>query len=174
MVHAILQEFRRYDAMIRKVIDQVDTEQLNRVPVEGGNSIAMLINHLHGNLHSRFTDFLTTDGEKPWREREMEFAPVHWTPGEALARWEAAWTLLESTVSALTEDDLQRSVSIRGIGLTVPEALLRSLAHLSYHAGQMVLLGRMTRASDWNWITIPPGGTAQYNVNPDKEKGLGS
>lgn len=174
MLQAILQEFRRYDAFIRKVLDQVDSEQLNLIPVEGGNSVAMLVNHLHGNLHSRFTDFLTTDGEKPWREREAEFARIHWTPEEARERWDEAWSVLESTLTSLTAEDLQKSVSIRDIPLTVHEALLRSLAHLGYHAGQMVLLGRMTRAADWNWITIPPGGTARYNAAPDKEKGPGA
>lgn len=170
MVQAYLQEFRRYDGYIRNVLGQVDESGLNRIPVEGGNSIGMIVNHLHGNLHSRFTDFLTTDGEKAWRDREGEFAQIGFTPNEALRHWDEAWTVLEQTLESLTDAHLVETVRIRGQALSVREALLRSLAHLGYHAGQMVLLARMARSSDWEWITIPPGGTAAYNRNPTKEK----
>ncbi|MDA0379160.1 MAG: DUF1572 family protein [Bacteroidetes bacterium] len=172
MLESCLQEFRRQDAVIRRVLGQMDDAMMNRLPVEGGNSIGMLIRHLHGNLLSRFTDFLHSDGEKPWRNREGEFERRFITVNAALGLWEEAWTLLESTLQTLGPGDLERKVSIRGVPFSVQEALLRALGHVSYHAGQIVLLGRTARKEEWEWISIPPGGTAAYNTRPDKEKGL--
>lgn len=172
MLKAVRREYERYDGFIRRVLAQVDEEGLNRIPVDGGNSIGMLVNHLHGNLLSRFTDFLTSDGEKPWRQREEEFAEVHITRSQAIERWNAAFHVVCAALDDLSDADLEKTVSIRGVPMTVAEALQRSVAHVSYHVGQMVLIGRMARSADWDWITIPPGGTAAYNANPNKETGF--
>jgi len=171
MIAAFHDEFRRYHTYLTGIIGQIDEATLNRIPVEGGNSIAMLIRHLHGNIRSRFTDFLTTDGEKPWRERENEFAQVGLTVSEATDLWRESWNLLDDLFGHLSDDDLERTVSIRGQSLTVRAALLRSLAHISYHVGQMVVVARVGMAGDWDFLSIPPGGTASYNQNPTKERG---
>ncbi|MDE2995492.1 MAG: DUF1572 family protein [Bacteroidota bacterium] len=172
MLRAVRQEYERYDGFIRRVLVQVDEEELNRIPVDGGNSIGMLINHLNGNLQSRFTDFLTSDGEKSWRKREEEFAAVHVTRSQAMDRWNAVFHVVCNALEDLSDADLEKTVSIRGVPMTVAEALQRSVAHVSYHVGQMVLIGRMARLANWDWITIPPGGTAAYNANPNKETGF--
>ena len=171
MIAAYHSEFRRYYGYVVSILDQVDEEVLNRIPVEGGNSIAMLVRHLHGNLHSRFTDFLTSDGEKEWRNRENEFARVTLSVDEARLLWDEAWAVLEGALSSLDDQDLERDISIRGQSLTVRAALLRSLAHISYHAGQMVVMGRLGKADSWDFLTIAPGQTAAYNQNPTKERG---
>lgn len=171
MIETYRSEFRRYHNYILGVLDQVDDDLLNRVPVEGGNSIGMLVRHLHGNLRSRFTDLLTTDGEKPWREREGEFAYVDLDVDEARRLWEEAWSVLDQALDGLTPADLEREVSIRGQALTVRAALLRSLAHISYHVGQMVVMGRAGKGASWTFMSIPPGQTAAYNQNPTRERG---
>lgn len=164
-------EFRRYASILDQAIAQCADAAFYAVPCANGNSIAMLLAHLAGNLRSRFTDFLTTDGEKPWRDREGEFAQRAYDRAALLRQWTEAWNLLTSTLDALGEPDLDRQVTIRGVPLTVAEALARSSAHLAYHVGQIVLLARIQRGAEWQWISIPPGGSAAYNAAPDKEKG---
>ena len=172
MLESNLVEFRRYDAFIMKALSQINEQELNQLPVEDGNSIAMLIRHLSGNITSRFTDFLTTDGEKEWRHRDCEFEVRSYTHEEVVEMWRGAWTLLESTLTSLSDADLESIVTIRGKELTVRSALLRSLAHFSYHVGQVVLLARIDRAKEWDWITIPRGSSNAYNINPTMEKGF--
>lgn len=174
MPDTYLLEFRRYKGFIDKTLGQIDEVELNRVPVEGGNSIGMIIRHISGNLMSRFTDFLTTDGEKVWRDREGEFQEQHYTLDDTHRMWDEAWTVLERNISSLSRADLQAPITIRQQELTVHAALLRSLAHLSYHVGQLVLLARVARGADWDWITIPRGQSNDYNQNPDLEKGFGN
>ncbi len=171
MIDTYHAEFRRYAGYITSILGQMDDDVLNRIPVEGGNSIGMLVRHLHGNLLSRFTDFLTSDGEKEWRDREGEFAIAHLSIVEAEALWNEAWSILEGAISSLSDADLDRMITIRQQPLTVRAALLRSLAHLSYHVGQMVVMARMGKAETWEFMTIPPGQTAAYNKNPTKERG---
>lgn len=171
MIEEYRAEFRRYNGFVESILDQVDDELLNRQPVAGGNSIAMLIRHLNGNLHSRFTDFLSTDGEKAWRNREDEFAPVILSITEARTLWKQGFRILDDALSSLVSTDLDRDVSIRGQTLSVRAALLRSLAHLSYHVGQMVIMARTGTSDAWVFMTIPPGQTAAYNQNPTRERG---
>lgn len=171
MIATYRSEFSRYNTYLKGVLDQVTQETLNQLPVEGGNSIAMLVRHLHGNIRSRFTDFLDSDGEKPWREREDEFARVDLTVDEAQRLWSEAWSILDGALAGLNDEDMDRQVTIRGQALTVRAALLRSLAHISYHVGQMVVMARAGMADSWSFMSIPPGGTAAYNANPTKERG---
>ncbi|MFK7848836.1 MAG: DUF1572 family protein [Rhodothermales bacterium] len=163
-------EYRRYRVIIEKALDQVLDDDLNRILVAGGNSIAMMMRHLSGNLSSRFTDFLFTDGEKPWRNREQEFKEGPFTRKEIQDKWVKTWSLVETTLQSLTKDDLPQLVIIRGVSLSVEEALNRSVAHLAYHAGQIVLLARMFNENEWQWISIPKGKSDEYNPKPDLEK----
>ncbi len=171
MIATFRSEFARCNTYLNGVLDQIDDDTLNRLPVEGGNSIAMLVRHLYGNIRSRFTDFLDSDGEKSWRERENEFARVAIDEPEARRLWAEAWDLLDETLASLKDEDLDREVVIRGQVLTVRAALLRSLAHISYHVGQMVVMARAGVADSWSFMSIPLGGTAAYNQNPTKERG---
>lgn len=148
-------EYRRYKLLAEAAIHQLDDAQLSEGSA-GVNSIATLVWHVSGNLTSRFTDFLTSDGEKPWRDRESEFLPRRATKPEVLTKWEEGWTVLFGALEELDDDDLARSVTIRGSALLVPEALHRSLAHVAYHVGQIVFLAKAMRGGDWEYLSIPP------------------
>jgi uncharacterized damage-inducible protein DinB len=132
--------------------------------------VAAIVWHISGNLRSRFTDFLTTDGEKPWRDRESEFALRAVSADEVRAKWEEGWDVLFRALAALSDDDLSRTVVIRGQDLSVLDALQRSVTHASYHVGQIVFLARSLRGKRWEWLTIPPGQSDAYNQNPRGEK----
>ena len=125
------------------------------MPAAEGNSVAILVWHVSGNLKSRFTDFLTTDGEKPWRHRDSEFDERTVTRDELLAKWNEGFSVLFAALAALKDADLGRIVTIRGEALKVHEALHRSLAHTSSHVGQIVLLGKAMRGAAWQTLTMP-------------------
>ena len=163
-------EYRRYQRLGDESIRQLDAEALVRQPPGDGNSVAALVWHVAGNLRSRFTDFLTTDGEKPWRDRESEFAARAVSVADVRAKWEEGWNVLFQTLSTLSDGDLSRSVVIRGQPLSVLDALQRSVTHASYHVGQIVFLARSLRGKRWEWLTIPPGRSEAYNRDPDREK----
>lgn len=163
-------EYARYRAIGEKALAQVSDDGLNRVVAPNGNSIAMLVRHLGGNLQSRFTNFLTEDGEKPWRDRDAEFADRTYTRSEMDDQWTAGWKALEQALDDVGEDDLQSTVKIRGQVHTVHEALCRSLAHAAMHVGQIVLLARIVATDEWKWISIPKGKSQEYNQNPSMEK----
>lgn len=158
-------------------IEQVDAAGIRRSIDGDTNSIAIVLKHVGGNLRSRFTNFLSEDGEKPWRDREAEFVD-DFPPGEdgrvaAIAAWTAGWETLEATLANLNDGDLQRHVHIRGARHTVLEALARSMAHTAYHQGQITLTARILAGpSAWKTISIPRGGTAQRHAdmgfNPDE------
>lgn len=149
-------EFRRYKDLAEKTFAQVSDEELARAGSNTDNSIATLIWHISGNLESRFTDFLTSDGEKPWRQRESEFEARSVRREQALEKWERGWTRLFAALGELSDNDLVRSVSIRQEPLAAHAALARSLAHISYHVGQIVYLGKMMRSGEWAYLSIPP------------------
>ncbi len=170
LVRNFLDEYGRYRIHAERAIAQISDDALNHVPVAEGNSIGMIIRHVVGNLRSRFTDFMTVDGEKPWRDREGEFDGGTWTKEEILTMWREAFELLERELGPLTDEDCSRSVTIRGVSLTVHEALCRSIAHVAMHVGQVVLLSKIAAGSEWKSISIPRGGSKDYNANPTMEK----
>jgi hypothetical protein len=170
LVQDFIDEYERYRLTAEKAMAQVTDEGMNRVVAPNGNSIAMLVRHLGGNLASRFTDFLTADGEKPWRNRDDEFADGVYSRAEVDEAWRAGWDVLRRELAALTDADLERQVTIRGQGLTVHAALCRSLAHAAMHVGQIILLARIVATDEWKWISIPKGQSRQYNQNPTLEK----
>ena len=168
-VAAIHAEYLRYKALAEAAVAQLDDAALSARP-PAGNSIATICWHVAGNLQSRFTDFLTTDGEKPWRDREDEFAPRHVPRKELLAQWEQGWNALFSALDTLTDAELTRTVMIRQQPLSVQEALFRSLAHAAYHVGQVVAAARAQLGDTWRFLSIPPGQSDQYNLTPRSEK----
>ena len=137
-----------------------------------GNSIAVIVWHIAGNLRSRFTDFRTADGEKPWRNRDEEFMARVVTRQELLAKWESGWSTVFDALTPLAGEDLDQTVTIRGQSVTIVDALLRSLAHTSYHVGQIVYLAKSLRGADWKTLTIPKGGSAAYNERPRDESAV--
>jgi len=169
-VKDFIDEFRRYRAQGERAMAQVSDDALNHVPVAEGNSIAMIVRHIGGNLTSRFTDFLTTDGEKPTRDRDGEFNERSYSRGEIEASWIAGFDALERALASIPEDELTRTVTIRAASLTVHEALCRSLAHTAQHIGQIVLLAKIAAGADWKTLTIPRGQSALYAQNPKFEK----
>jgi len=170
MIAAFEAEYRRYRMLAEGALGQVDEKALRKEMHGGGNSLAILVQHVAGNFLSRFTDFLTSDGEKPWRDREAEFADRGFGRAELDALWEKGWATLEDALSKLYDGDLGRTLTIRGQQLTVREALVRSLAHASYHVGQMVLLARSLKGRAWRFLSIAPGASADYNAAPTREK----
>ncbi len=164
------EEYRRWRLAAEKAIAQVaGDDDLNRIFAKDGNSIAMLMRHVGGNLKSRFTDFLTSDGEKPWRDRDSEFDEGPFTRPDAQALWDVGWGTLEGTLGSLTDADLGKPVYIRGQGASVHAQLTRSLSHIANHCGQIIILARIL-SSDWQWITIPKGKSREYNANPTHER----
>lgn len=129
------------------------------------NSIAIIVNHLWGNMRSRWTDFLSTDGEKEWRNRDLEFEDVIATRDELEARWEEGWSCVIGAIENLKYEDLQRTIYIRNQGHSVLEAINRQLAHYAYHIGQIVFLGKMLRGSHWESLSIPKGNSKAYNAD---------
>lgn len=166
IIESIRGEFVRYKALAEAAIAQVDEAELSKEPAADGNSIATVCWHVSGNLQSRFTDFLTTDGEKPWRHRDDEFLARQVTRAELLTKWEAGWSMLLTALSQLSDTDLDKVVTIRGQALRVDEALHRSLAHTAYHCGQVVLLAKNARGAAWKSLSIPKGKSDEANRNP--------
>lgn len=166
MIDDVRAEFLRYKALAEKAIAQLNDHELSASPPGGGNSIATICWHVSGNLRSRFTEFLTADGEKPWRQREEEFEPRAVSAAELLAKWEQGWDVLLGTLADLSDHQLDANVVIRGQSLRVREALLRALAHVSYHVGQIVYAAKVRRGREWTCLSIPPGQSAQYNQHP--------
>src|SRR6185436_2727555 len=135
----------------------------------GGNSIDMLVRHLAGNFKSRFTDFRTSDGEKPWRHRDDEFETASLNRAELMASWEGAWVTVLDEVSRLTDEDLSKTVIVRRQPLRIDEALHRSLAHTAYHVGQIVYLAKEMRGDAWRTLSIPKGKSEEYNRTATRE-----
>jgi uncharacterized damage-inducible protein DinB len=154
--------FLKQRAAIEKAVAQLSDDELRRRPAPGFNSVATIIRHVAGNLSSRFTDFLTTDGEKPTRDREGEFADWAGSRAELMARFDAGFRTLLATVESLTDTDLDRSITIRGQPLNVRDALLRAVDHIGGHVGQIVYLARLMHEGEWQWLSIAPGKSAEF------------
>ena len=171
IISSIKYEYLRYKKLGEGAIIQTPEDGLNKVFGDDNNSISVIAAHISGNLNSRFTDFLTTDGEKPWRRRDAEFEKRNLTKSELLQLWDDGWVVLLTTLDELSDVDLDKTITIREKELTVADALHRSLAHVSYHVGQIVYIARMIVGKEWKSLSIPRGGSNAYNQNQDKEKG---
>jgi hypothetical protein len=155
MLKNLTAELQKYKSTGAKTLAQCSEEALNFVPAPELNSIAMIVRHLHGNLLSRCTDFLMTDGEKSWRDRSAEFSETTYTRVEVEQFWAEGWKVLEKSLASLSDEDLSTIVTIKGKSMTAEAALFRTLAHIAYHVGQIVLLARLQAGEDWQWITSP-------------------
>lgn len=163
-INTYKKQFTYYKNLGEKTFSQLDEEELFWFYNEESNSIAIIVNHIAGNMLSRFTNFLTSDGEKEWRNRDKEFENVLKTKKELLDKWNTGWSCLEGTLKNLNDSDLEKLVYIRNMGHTVNEALNRQLAHYAYHIGQIVFIGRMIQGKDWQSLSIAKGQSKKYNA----------
>lgn len=162
--------FRDYKKLADRAIAQVSDAELFIEPAKDANSIAIVMKHLYGNMMSRWTDFLTTDGEKEWRNRDSEFELSDADSKEALmALWEKGWTCLFDTLASLDEHDLSKTITIRTEPHSVLEAINRQIAHYSYHVGQIVFIAKIFRSDNWQSLTIPKGKSNEFNAQMKKQ-----
>ena len=158
----LVRTFRNYKALGDGALSQVSDADLHTLVDPGANSIAVIVQHVAGNLRSRFTDFLTSDGEKPDRDRDAEFEmPQRLSRDDLVGRWDEAWAIALAAVGSLTPADLERTVTIRGEPFLVLEAVNRLAAHAAYHVGQIVLLAKHFTGPGWKSLSIPKGQSKQ-------------
>jgi len=159
--------FRRQKELAERAAAQVDDDEFFRTIDGESNSIAIIVKHIGGNLRSRFTDFLDSDGEKPDRDRDAEFeTPPGTSRPEIMARWESGWTALFGALRSLGSEDLDRTIYIRGEPVYVVGALHRALAHVAQHVGQVVMLAKHFRSADWKTLSIPRGQSRDWRPSP--------
>jgi uncharacterized damage-inducible protein DinB len=156
--------FGYYKGLAEKAMAQVTDEQLLAVSGSDLNSIAVIVKHMAGNMRSRWRDFLTTDGEKPDRNRDSEFEDPPATREALLALWEEGWQVLFGALAGLTDEDLPRRITIRGEAHSVTQAINRQVAHYSYHCGQIVLLARQFKEDSWNSLSVPRRQSTEFNT----------
>jgi hypothetical protein len=166
-----LYTFRYYKQLAERAFAQLSDEDFFRTIDDESNSIAINIKHMAGNMLSRWTDFLTTDGEKPERNRDMEFVMLpETTKADMLAYWEQGWQVTFDAVEPLTPDDLMRTITIRGKVHTVVQAIDRQMAHYAYHVGQIVYLAKHFKSSDWQSLSVPKNKSAEFNARLEKRE----
>jgi hypothetical protein len=159
-----IKQFEYYKILGEKTFAQVSDENLFWQYNEESNSIATIVKHLWGNMLSRWTDFLTSDGEKEWRKREEEFENDITTRQEMMDKWNEGWQCLFTTLNSLTNNDLDKIIYIRNMGHSITEAINRQLAHYPYHVGQIVFIGKMASENTWNSLSISRGKSKEYNA----------
>jgi len=160
----VIKLFEYYKSLGEKTLSIIPEEKINWQYNAESNSMSTIVKHISGNMLSRFTDFLNTDGEKEWRNREDEFEQQEFTKKELMERWSHAWKIFQEVLTRLKEEDLDKTIYIRNMGQTVTEALDRQLAHYASHIGQMIYLGKMILDKDWKSLSIPRGESANYNA----------
>jgi hypothetical protein len=157
-----LEVFRKYKQLADKAMAQVTDEQLGIVLDSGMNSIAVIVKHMAGNMKSRWTDFLNSDGEKPDRDRDSEFVDAPPTRDAVVATWEKGWQILFEALEPLREEDLTRTITIRGEAHSVMQAINRQIAHYAYHCGQIVLLAKHFKSDEWESLSIAKGRSREF------------
>jgi hypothetical protein len=160
---SVKKQFEYYKLLGEKTMAQIPDEALFWQYNETSNSIATIVKHMAGNMLSRWTDFLTTDGEKEWRNRDAEFENDMNTREALMQKWNEGWKCFLDTLNSLTYDDLGKTIFIRNQGHTVTEAINRQLAHYPYHVGQIVFIGKMVAGEKWTSLSIPKGTSSTYN-----------
>lgn len=159
--------FRQYKKLAEKAVEQVSDEEFFRALDPEANSIAVIMRHMAGNMRSRWRDFLTTDGEKPDRNRDQEFElPGAVSRASVMREWDEGWAITFGALEPLTEADLARKVMIRGEPHSVTQAINRQIAHYASHVGQIILLAKHFRSREWKTLSIPRGKSAEFNAQP--------
>jgi len=163
-IEAFEKEFHKAKGLSEGAIAQVEEKDLHSRINPQQNSIAAIMRHVSGNLVSRFTDFLTSDGEKPTRNREGEFEDANLSRPQLMEAWERGWKCMFDSLALLGDDDLTRVVTIRKEPHSVMLALIRSATHCHWHAGQIALIAKHLKGEGWKYLTVPPGGSAAFNA----------
>jgi len=169
IIAAWLSELDSLKQRCDKAISQLTDDQLHTRVHPRINPITVIMRHMAGSMMSRFTDFLTTDGEKSTRNRDDEFREFREPREQGLQRWNQAWALVRSAIISLAEDDLDRSVTIRAEHHSVPKAIERAISHYAYHTGQILMLARLAAGDKWEWVTIAPGQSAAFNAEMNNQ-----
>ena len=170
-LESVRKQFLYYKTLGEKTFEQLTSEQLFLALNDNTNSIAVIVKHLSGNMLSRWTDFLTTDGEKEWRNRDAEFEVAFSTREALITEWNKGWDCFLPVLDALKPQQLSQIIYIRNEGHTVVEAINRQLAHYSYHIGQIVFYGKLLKTEEWNSLSIPKNKSTDYNATKfSKEK----
>ena len=164
-----IQQFHDYKLLAEKTFNQINDADFHFQPNETTNSIAINITHMHGNMLSRWTNFLTDDGEKEWRQRDDEFEAHPYSREKLLQLWEEGWLTVFNALEPLTGDDLDKTIYIRTKPLAVIEAIHRQLTHYAYHAGQIVMLGKIIKGKDWQTLSIAKSQSVTFNSSMKKE-----
>ena len=164
-VQEIQHSFSKMKALADKALAQLSFEELCNAPDEHSNSIAILIKHMSGNMKSRWTNFLTEDGEKEWRERDQEFEDEFETKEDILACWDSGWEVLMQAIASLTEENIHTTIYIRQEPHTVTQAVLRQHAHYAYHNGQIIQLAKIFKGEAWQSLSIPKGKSDDYKTS---------
>lgn len=170
---SIIKQFQYHKLLGDRTFEQLESKDIQWQYNSESNSISIIVKHIVGNMLSRWTNFLTEDGEKDWRQRDSEFEYAYFTKDDMINAWEKGWDCLFGAITPLQEDDFERLVYIRNQSHTVTEAINRQLAHYSYHVGQIVFLGKMIKGNEWRSLSIPKGDSSKYNKNKfskDKER----
>lgn len=168
---SIKKQFEYYKLLGDKTFVQLTEDQFFWLSNADDNSISIIVKHIAGNMKSRWTNFLTEDGEKEWRNRDDEFINSFLTKEEVIAYWESGWACLFNAINPLSEKDMETIVYIRNQGHTITEAINRQLCHYSYHVGQIVFLGKLLLGDNWKSLSVPKGTSKEYNADKfSKEK----
>lgn len=167
---SVNKQFLYYKMLGDKTFSQLSEADLFWQPNDASNSIGIIVKHLWGNMLSRWTDFLTDDGEKTWRKRDKEFEADIRTKTALLEKWEGGWTCLFDALATINEDNFDQIIYIRNQGHTITEAINRQLAHYAYHVGQIVFIGRMIQNNDWQSLSIPKGKSKEFNAKKFEQK----
>ncbi|QEC68514.1 DUF1572 domain-containing protein [Panacibacter ginsenosidivorans] len=159
-----IKRLKYYKELGDKTFEQLEEQDFFYRPNEESNSIAIIVQHLYGNMLSRFTNFLTEDGEKEWRQRDAEFDVFDITKEDVLSFWNSGWNCVFTTLESLKPADLLKTIYIRTEPLLVYDAILRQLAHYPHHVGQILYIGKMLKGKDWQTLSIPKGGSQVFNA----------
>lgn len=167
---SVISRFKEYKTLGDKTFAQLNDAEMLFRPNEVSNSIGVIIQHMHGNMLSRWTNFLSEDGEKPWRRRDEEFEEQHFSRQKLLQLWEEGWQVLLQALEALQEQDLLKTITIRTQPLSVVDAINRQLAHYSSHVGQIVYIGRQVKSGSWQSLSINKGASQQFNEQMERSR----
>jgi len=162
-ITSVLKQFDYYKTAGDKTLQQLSFDDLNWQSHNNSNSVSIIVKHMVGNMLSRWTNFLTEDGEKNWRQREQEFEATYTTKDQLIADWNKGWQCVYDAIKPLKNEDLERTVYIRNESHTVADAIFRQLGHYSYHIGQIAYIGVSLKNNDWQSLSIPKGQSVQFN-----------
>lgn len=167
-LHDSIKRFKAYKDLGDKTLDQLNEDDFFFHLSPESNSIAIIIQHLYGNMLSRWTNFLTEDGEKSWRKRDEEFKEMYVSKEDLLSFWNEGWKCLLNAVESLKAEDVTKTIHIRTEPLSVCDAMLRQLAHVAYHVGQVITIAKMIKDKDWKSLSIPKGQSNEFNEKMKK------